>query len=120
MLPLRLSVVFLAASSFAGFLPEIASSISFCPVAAFLGFFGTWLRRPILADAPKQRPVDDVADGGTLIGDDRPTILNSRLNFRRCMTHLRLHEPPNLGVHQTGSSSTGEISLPVAGVGSTT
>lgn len=32
-------VVFFAAFSFAGFLPEIASSISFCPAAAFLGFF---------------------------------------------------------------------------------
>src|SRR3954451_11161463 len=32
-------VVFFAAFSFAGFLPEIASSISFCPAAAFLSFF---------------------------------------------------------------------------------
>lgn len=35
------------------------------------------------------------------------STLNSRLNFRRCMTHLRLHETPNLGVHHTGSSSIG-------------
>jgi len=33
-------VVFLAAFAFAGFLPQIASSTSFCPVAAFLGFLG--------------------------------------------------------------------------------
>jgi tetratricopeptide (TPR) repeat protein len=33
------------------------------------------------------------------------SILNSRLNLRLCITHLRLHETPNLGVHQTGSSS---------------
>ena len=32
-------VVIFAAFSFAAFLPEIASSISFCPAAAFLGFF---------------------------------------------------------------------------------
>jgi hypothetical protein len=31
--------------------------------------------------------------------------LNSRLNLRLCMAHLRLNETPNLGVHQTGSSS---------------
>jgi hypothetical protein len=31
--------------------------------------------------------------------------LNSRLNLRLCITHLRLHETPYLGVHQTGSSS---------------
>ncbi|WP_210308467.1 hypothetical protein, partial [Prosthecomicrobium pneumaticum] len=29
--------------------------------------------------------------------------LNSRENFRRCICHLRLHETPNLGVHETGS-----------------
>ena len=29
----------------------------------------------------------------------------SRLNFRLFIAHLRLHETPNLGVHQTGSSS---------------
>src|SRR5215207_3435254 len=33
------------------------------------------------------------------------STLNSRLNFRLCMTYLRLHETPNLGVHQTVSSS---------------
>ncbi|WP_247475412.1 hypothetical protein, partial [Bradyrhizobium sp. 30] len=33
-------------------------------------------------------------------------ILNSRLNFRLCMTHLWLDKTPNLGVHQTGSSSS--------------
>ncbi|WP_210192154.1 hypothetical protein, partial [Bradyrhizobium canariense] len=33
------------------------------------------------------------------------SILNSRLNFRLCMTHLWLDKTPNLGVHQTGSSS---------------
>ncbi|WP_247412786.1 hypothetical protein, partial [Bradyrhizobium sp. 23] len=27
------------------------------------------------------------------------------LNFRLCMTHLWLDKTPNLGVHQTGSSS---------------
>ncbi|XIA61999.1 hypothetical protein ACFIOY_20090 [Bradyrhizobium sp. TZ2] len=32
-------VVFFAAFSFACFLPEIASSICFCPAAAFFGFF---------------------------------------------------------------------------------
>jgi hypothetical protein len=37
--------------------------------------------------------------------------LNSRLNFRLCMTHLRLYETPNLGVHQTGSSSTSRARL---------
>ena len=31
------------------------------------------------------------------------SILNSRLNFRLCI-HLRFHETPKLGVHQTGSS----------------
>lgn len=30
------------------------------------------------------------------------STLNSRLNLRRCMTHLQLHETPNLGVHQSG------------------
>src|SRR6476661_6159611 len=35
------------------------------------------------------------------------STLNSRLNFRLCMTYLRLYETPNLGVHQTGSSSVG-------------
>jgi hypothetical protein len=29
--------------------------------------------------------------------------LNSRVNFRRCICRLRLHETPNLGVHETGS-----------------
>lgn len=33
------------------------------------------------------------------------SILNSRLNFCPCVTHLRLYETPNLDVHQTGSSS---------------
>jgi hypothetical protein len=33
------------------------------------------------------------------------SMLNSRLNLRLCMTHLRLYETPNLGVHQTDSSS---------------
>ncbi|MCK1593352.1 DUF4268 domain-containing protein [Bradyrhizobium sp. 164] len=31
--------------------------------------------------------------------------MNSRLNFRLFIAHLRLHETPNPGVHQTGSSS---------------
>ncbi|WP_332681362.1 transporter, partial [Bosea sp. (in: a-proteobacteria)] len=31
------------------------------------------------------------------------SILNSRPNFRRCICHLRLHETPNRGVHETGS-----------------
>jgi hypothetical protein len=33
------------------------------------------------------------------------SILNSRPNLRRPIAHLRLHETPNLGVHETGSSS---------------
>ena len=33
------------------------------------------------------------------------STLNSRLNFRLCMTYLRFDKTPNLGVHQTGSSS---------------
>ena len=39
------------------------------------------------------------------------SILNSRLNFRLRMTHLRLHETPKLGVHQTGSSSKRYVAL---------
>ncbi|WP_247367786.1 hypothetical protein, partial [Bradyrhizobium sp. CW10] len=39
------------------------------------------------------------------------SILNSRLNFRLCMTHLWLDKTPNLGVHQTGSSSRCFFSL---------
>jgi regulator of nucleoside diphosphate kinase len=37
------------------------------------------------------------------------SILNSRLNFRLFIAHLRLNETPNLGVHQTGSSSRGHV-----------
>lgn len=33
------------------------------------------------------------------------STLNSRLNLRLRMTHLRPHETPYLSVHQTGSSS---------------
>ncbi|WP_210171887.1 DUF6894 family protein, partial [Bosea sp. Root670] len=31
------------------------------------------------------------------------SILNSRPNCRRLIRHLRFHETPNLGVHETGS-----------------
>jgi hypothetical protein len=40
--------------------------------------------------------------------------LNSRLNFRLCMTHLWLDKTPNLGVHQTGSSSVCPLPSPRA------
>jgi hypothetical protein len=33
------------------------------------------------------------------------SILDSRLNLRLCMIHLRLYETPKLGAHQIGSSS---------------
>jgi hypothetical protein len=33
------------------------------------------------------------------------STLNSRLNFRLFIAHLRLDKTPNPGVHQTGSSS---------------
>ncbi|MEZ5476383.1 MAG: hypothetical protein R3E95_02470 [Thiolinea sp.] len=39
------------------------------------------------------------------------STLNTRLNLRLCMTHLRLHETPHPGVHQTGSSSVVGISV---------
>jgi hypothetical protein len=32
------------------------------------------------------------------------------------MTHLRLYETPNLGVHQTGSSSIGPFSVSAKGI----
>ncbi|MGY4356348.1 hypothetical protein ACVW0J_002841 [Bradyrhizobium sp. i1.7.7] len=39
------------------------------------------------------------------------STLNSRLNFRLFIAHLRLHETPNLGVHQTGSSSNSALGV---------
>jgi len=37
--------------------------------------------------------------------------LNSRVNFRRCICRLRLHETPNLGVHETGSRPVSKLQL---------
>jgi hypothetical protein len=64
--------VLFVAFSFAGLLPRSPAAspiVRWRPSSASWA----WLWRPILADAPKQRlhQVDDVADGGTLIGDDR-------------------------------------------------
>ena len=60
---------------------------------------------------PRSRPAC-ASDTPRSLTSYTASTLNSRLNFRLCMTHLRLYETPNLGVHQTGNSSDSVHSTP--------